>query len=162
MSYGPILANIAFRTFQYLVDDYVVDHYAAAGGNDHRPVFAGKIPPFLDKRASERLLLESALGEGLAKFPVIRRSGSGFFHPKMTRVVIRTAGSALLLVAFQGWLEYAVARELADTIANALWRHQTSVVFPDPSRYIGPHNIDGLGTPLPTYSGIGHLLTRRR
>jgi len=163
MSYGPILLTIAVRTFEYTVENYAVDHYAAAGGDDRQAAFAGRVANPRATEASERLLREVGLSQGRREFPVIRRTGNGVFSPKLTRVVIWTAEDALLLVAFEGWVADRVARALADQIANALWRRQRySVMFPDPSHYIGPQNIDGLGTPIPTFSSIGHLLNRRR
>jgi len=61
MTYGPILANVAVKTFKYVVADYVVDHYAAVGPDDAQPALARMNTTPRSQQASKVLLLELAL-----------------------------------------------------------------------------------------------------
>jgi len=162
MTYGPILAGLAVKTLKFAVADYVVDHYAAVGPDDARAAFAGTNASIARaQQASKALLLEIALAQ-VNEFPVIQRTG-GLFSPKITRIVIRMTDGALLLVALKGSVEDAAAKVLADQIADALWRTPPRVVMlPDPSHYIGPANLDGLGVPLPQPIYAVRGIKRRR
>src|SRR5437899_734011 len=108
MTYGPILANIAVKTFKYVVADYVVDHYAAVGPDDARPAFALVNATPRSQQSSKVLLLEIGLRQ-VSQFPVVRRTG-GPFSPRITRIVLRTTEGGLLLVALKGSVEDAAAK----------------------------------------------------
>jgi hypothetical protein len=161
VTYGPILTSLAVKTFKYVIANYVVDHYAAVGPDDSQPTFATNSPVPGSVQASRALLLEIGLSQASSQFPVIQRTGR-MFSPKITRIVIRMADDALLVIALKASIEDMAARVLAGQIADVLWRTPRIVMMPDPSHYIGPMNLDGLGyaLPQPIYADRG--LKRRR
>ncbi len=159
---GGVITGILVRTFAYTVDAYAVDHWAAEQPGFGGPGYAGGSDR---ARHATYALMEQMRRAGpgtiLVRYDRSQRVGEFIAAWKipwgLTRAVVKTYDGAVVAVAFKGYIEDAVARRLADVIANALWRDRYRVQH-RPS----PLDIDGLGTPLPTWSSVGHLLSRTR
>jgi hypothetical protein len=157
---GDLLTGILVRTFAYTVEAYAVDHYAAARPNHGNVAFAGAgSPP--TRTATQALLATLALNPD--ESVLISHDRPKFVPGGLTRVAFWTLDRAVMVVALNGYVEDAVARRLADAIANALWRerYRVSRLRPVPARAFDPLNVDGLGTPLPTNASLRLLLNRR-
>ena len=165
---GDLITGILVRTFAYTVDAYAVDHWAAAqpgyggagyaGGSDLSRVLSLALLRELARSENGTVLVDydrpRVIGELLARRSV--RWG-------LTRVALRTFDGAVVVVALKGYVEDAVARQLAKAIAGALWRDRYRVHRRPMYQYpIAPHNIDGLGTPVPSWTSIAHMLNRTR
>jgi hypothetical protein len=157
---GDLLTGLLVRTFAYTVEAYAVDHYAAARPNSGSVAFAGG-GSGPTRAVSQALLL--TLARDPSEAVRVSHDRPRMIPGGLTRVALRTLDGALVVVAFKGYVEDTVARRLADLIANALWRERYRVRRrPVPARAFDPSNIDGLGTPLPSYASIGRLINRAR
>jgi hypothetical protein len=147
------------RTFAYTVEAYAVDHYAAARPGYGSVAFTGGgSPP--TRTATQALLATLALNPDQSV--LVSHDRPKFVPGGLTRVAFWTLDRAVVVVALKGYVEDQTARRLADVIANALWRERYRVRRrPVPARAFDPSNIDGLGTPLPSYASLGRLLHRR-
>lgn len=118
------------------------------------------LAPAWSRRNVSRALLV-ALASDRAPSVLVSHDRPRFIPGGVTRIALRTWDGALVVVALRGYVEGAVARRLAGLIADALWRTRYRVRrWPGAMHIIGPHNVDGRGTPLPTWSSVGHLLNR--
>jgi hypothetical protein len=165
---GDLLAGLLVRTFAYTVEAYAVDHWAATQPGYGGVGYAGGSD--LARRVSLALLQEVARSEDgtvLVEYDRPRVLGELLARRSvrwgLTRVALRTFDWAVVVVALKGYVEDAVARRLAKAIAGALWRDRYRVHRRPLYQYsIAPHNIDGLGTPVPSWTSVGHLLNRTR
>jgi hypothetical protein len=155
---GDLLTGVIVRTFAYAVEAYAVDHYAAARPGSGPVAFSGG--GSARTRAATQALL-SMLAHNPDEAVLVSHSPR-MLPGGLTRVALRSLDGALVVVALKGYVEDAVARRLADQVANALWRerYRVSRLRPIPARAFDPRNIDGLGTPLPTNASLRQLLNR--